>query len=84
MHDTSVDEKPHLVVGIEADGDIELAMREAGSVAGDTAPEGEAVDFFRISKDDAGLSNYFLAESQPFYEQKWSAKLRCLFGNNRS
>jgi hypothetical protein len=70
MHDTSVDEKPHLIVGIEADGNVELVMSEAGSVARDTAPDGEAVDFFRISGDDTGLSSYFLNESQPFYERK--------------
>lgn len=82
MHDQSVDEKPHLVVGIEADGDVESAIREAASVAADTAPNNEAVDFFRISKDDSGLSNYFLTESQPFYERKWTARMRSLFGRN--
>ncbi len=85
MHDVSVDEKPHLIVGIEADGDdVESVLSEAGSVARDTAPEGEAVDFFRISEGEPGLSSYFLDESQPFYERKQNSKWRSLFGNSSS
>ena len=38
MHDTSIDEKPHLIIGIETEGDAEKIIREAGNVAGDTAP----------------------------------------------
>ena len=53
MHDRSIDEKPHLLVGIEGDGDLELAMREVGHVAGDTAPAGEAVDLFIVRPDEA-------------------------------
>ncbi|MEX6504058.1 enhanced serine sensitivity protein SseB [Pseudomonas zhanjiangensis] len=66
MHDASVDEKPHLVVGIEADGDIELVLREAGNVAGDTAPDDEPVDLCLVSEGEAGLSNYFLTQTKPF------------------
>ncbi|MBF6033498.1 enhanced serine sensitivity protein SseB [Pseudomonas sp. P155] len=80
MHDTSVDEKPHLIVGIEADGDIERVMREAGNVAGDTAPQGEPVDLCRVSQGEAGLSDYFLRETTPFYERKWGNKLRSFLG----
>lgn len=80
MHDASVDEKPHLVIGIEADGDIELVLREAGNIAGDTAPDGEPVDLCRVSEGEAGLSNYFLNQTEPFYERKWGSKLRSLFG----
>lgn len=79
MHDTSIDEKPHLIVGIEADGDIELVMRESGNVAGDTAPEGEPVDLFRIEEGESGLSQYFLNETTPFYERK-RGKLLSFFG----
>jgi len=35
MHEPSVDAKPHLVVGIEDDGDVQKVMREAGNVAAD-------------------------------------------------
>jgi hypothetical protein len=80
MHDTSVDEKPHLVVGIEADGDVQRVMREAGNVAGDTAPSGEPVDLFRVCEGEPGLSDYFLKQTKPFYERSWGSKLRSLFG----
>lgn len=80
MHDTSVDEKPHLIVGIEADGDIEKVMREAGNVAGDTAPKGEPVDLYRVNENDAGLSQYFINQTKPFYEKKWGSKLKSWFG----
>lgn len=80
MHDTSVDEKPHLIVGIEADGDIEKVIREAGNVAGDTAPEGEPVDLYMVNKNDPGLSQYFINQTKPFYEKKWYSKLKSWFG----
>lgn len=80
MHDTSIDERPHLIVGIEADGDIERVMREAGSVATDTAPQGEPVDLYRISENDSGLSQYFINETNPFYEKKWGSKLKSWLG----
>jgi hypothetical protein len=80
MHDASVDEKPHLIVGIEADGDIERVMREAGNVAGDTAPEGEPVDLYRVNENDSGLSQYFINQTKPFYEKKWGSKLKSWFG----
>lgn len=84
MHDTSVDEKPHLVIGIEVDGDYELVMREAGNVAGDTAPDGEPVDLYRVEPNDTGLSDYFIHETKPFYERKWGSKLRSFFGTGNA
>jgi len=80
MHDASVDEKPHLIVGIEADGNYEKVMREAGNVAGDTAPDGESVDLCRVSKDEGGLSQYFINETKPFYERTWGRRLRSWVG----
>ena len=80
MHDTSVDEKPHLIVGIEADGDIEKVMREAGNVAGDTVPEGESVDLYKVNESDSGLSQYFKNQVKPFYEKRWGSKLKSWFG----
>lgn len=78
MHDPSQSEKPHLVVGIEADGDIERIVREAGVVAGDTAPNGETVDLFRVERGQAGLSDYFCSQVQPFYRRTWARRLKAL------
>ena len=80
MHDPSVDQKPHLIIGIEADGDFERVMREAGNVAGDTAPEGEPVDLYRVQGGEEGLSDYFLTETTPFYERKSVGWLRSVLG----
>ncbi len=80
MHDASTDDKPHLVIGIEADGDFAKVIREAGTVAGDTAPDGEPVDLVRVVRDESGLSRYFIEQTKPFYERRWGAKLRSMFG----
>jgi len=70
MHDVSVDDKPHLIVGIEAEGDFENVIREAGTVAADTAPKGEPVDLIRLIRGEPGLGQYFLEEVKPFYERE--------------
>lgn len=69
MHDASVDEKPHLIVGIEAEGNFENVIREAGTVAADTSPKGEPVDLIRVMRGDSGLAQYFIDEVKPFYER---------------
>lgn len=85
MHDRRIDEKPHLVVGLEADGELDQVMRDAGMVAADVLPTGEALDMFKIeADDDAGLSGYFRRETKPFYERRWSARLAGLFGRRAS
>ena len=70
MHDPSVDEKPHLVIGIEADGDVEEVVQAAGVVAADTAPADEPVDLFRVVRGESGLSDYCLREVAPFYQKR--------------
>lgn len=80
MHDGSSDQKAHLIVGIDMDGDFERVMREAGTVAGDTAPDGEPVDLYRVTKGESGLSGYLLKETTPFYERKSSGWLRSVLG----
>jgi hypothetical protein len=70
MHDRSRDEKPHLIVGIEADGDFENVIRDAGTVAADTAPDGEPVDLIRVVRGESGVGQYFLEEVKAFYERE--------------
>jgi hypothetical protein len=69
MFDSTVDEKPHLIVGIEGEGDFENVLREAGSVAGDLAPEGEPVDLVRVVRGEAGIGKYFIEAAKPFYKR---------------
>jgi hypothetical protein len=70
MHDRSRDDKPHLIVGIEAEGDFENVIRDAGIVAADTAPDGEPVDLIRVIRGESGVGRYFLEEVKPFYERQ--------------
>lgn len=83
MHDVSVQEKPSLVVGFEGEG-LERAMQEAGSVAADTAPKGQPVDFVKVIRGEKGLSSYFMESVKPFYERSWGAKLKSIFGSGRA
>ena len=80
MHDPSSAEKPSLVVGFEGETGLAEAMKEAGTVAADTAPKGEFVDFTVLKRGEQGISNYMFNSVIPFYERTWSTKLRSLFG----
>ena len=80
MHDPSHDEKAHLVVGIDVEGDFETVMREAGVVAADSARDGESVDLVRVKRGDGGLSDHLVRDVKPFYERGIAGKLRSFFG----
>lgn len=69
MQDPSIGEKPTLVVGFEGDQDLTEAMKQAGSVAADTAPKGELVDFTVIKRGEKGIGDYMLNSVEPFYER---------------
>lgn len=69
MDDTSTDEGPSLVVGIEAKGNIAMVMREVGNVAADTVPNNEVVDLYHVREGSDGLSDYLLTQTTPFYER---------------
>lgn len=84
MHDPSIDTGPHLIVGLEADGDPARAIREAGNVIADTAPDGEPVDICHVSRKEGGLSAYLMQQTKPFYERSWTVKLRSLFKQRQS
>ncbi len=84
MHDPSLDEKPHLLIGVEADGNIEQVLQEAGVVAGDTSPRGEPVDMVRVIPGKKDLSDYFKKEVKPFYERGLDGKFKSLFGIGRA
>ncbi len=83
MHDASIQDGSSLVVGFEGEA-LERAMQEAGSVAADTAPKGQPVDFVKVIQGDKGLSSYFIESVKPFYERSWGAKLKSFFGSGRA
>jgi hypothetical protein len=79
MHDQAVDEKPNLLIGLEVDGeqgDIEALINEAGSVASETVPNDEPVDFCLVSEKERGVSHYLITHTQPFYQRRWGSWLR--------
>jgi len=84
MHDAESSSAPVLVVGFDGDGDMKAAMREAGAVAADTAPQGQPVDFVEIKHGDSGVSEYLLGSVKPFYERSWGAKIRAMFPPGRA
>jgi hypothetical protein len=87
MFDPAIDEKPHLIVGIDAEGDFESIVRDAGTVAGDTSPKGEPVDLVRVKRGQSGLSEHFIKEVRPFYQRAPAvrgSRLKSLFGFGRS
>jgi hypothetical protein len=80
-----VDEQPHLLVAIEAEGEVEKVMREAGAVAADCARRGEPVDLMRIARGQPGsVSEYFEKQAQPFYERSWGARLKAFLRPGRA
>jgi hypothetical protein len=48
------DAQPNLLIGIEAEGDIESVIEAAGSVAMDTLPGDEPVDICQVVKGNTG------------------------------
>lgn len=76
------DEQPNLLIGIEAEGDIEEIIHAAGSVATDTLPGDEPIDICQVVEGEKGISHFMLAHITPFYERRWGSFLRD-FKNNR-
>lgn len=80
MHDTSASDKPGLVIGISTEGNADQIVKEAGVVAGDSAPPGESVDIMVVTDGEAGLSDYFRKSVTPFYERTWGGRLKAFLG----
>ena len=83
-HEQESDKLPTLVVGIRGEGDVEVAMREAGSVAVDTVPLGVALAFVEVKPGEAGMSEYFIESVKPFYKRSWGAKLRSMLSSAKA
>jgi len=77
------DEAPNLLIGIEADSDIEAIIQAAGSVAMDTLPDDAPVDLCEVTVEDRGISHFFTAHITPFYERRWGSFLRDFKGSER-
>jgi hypothetical protein len=72
IHDPGTDEKPHLLLGIQADGEaaaLEPLIGAAGQIASDLLPDGDYLDMVRVVPGEHGLSEYFLGRIAPFYQR---------------
>jgi len=72
----SAEAQPNLLIGIEADGDIEEIIHAAGSVATDTLPGDEPIDICQVKKGEKGVSHFITEHIAPFYERRWGGFLR--------
>lgn len=76
------EDNANLLIGIEADGDIDAIIQAAGSVATDTFPGDEPIDICQVVKGEKGISHFITEHITPFYERRWGGFLRD-FKNNR-
>ena len=67
MHDPSTDERPHLLVGIEATGDFAEVARSAGSVI--TSTTTEPVDVMQVQRGREGVTEHIVRSVEPFYQR---------------
>jgi len=68
IHDPSSGEKPHLIIGIEADGDFRKIAGEAGMTAQGVLDKEEFADFIQVGGNNGSLDSYFKKQTQPFYK----------------
>ncbi|MDU7374431.1 MAG: enhanced serine sensitivity protein SseB C-terminal domain-containing protein, partial [Klebsiella michiganensis] len=78
----SADAPANLLIGIEAEGDIEEVIHATGSVATDTLPGDEPIDICQVVEGEKGISHFMIAHITPFYEKRWGSFLRD-FKHNR-
>ncbi|QKJ88227.1 Enhanced serine sensitivity protein SseB [Paramixta manurensis] len=76
----AAEDAPNLLIGIEADSDIETIIQAAGSVATDTLLDDEPVDICQVVEGEKGISHFFTAHITPFYERRWGSFLRAYKG----
>ena len=62
-------EKPHLIIAIDTDGDISSIFGKAGALAEQIIGIDKITDFIKIEQQN-GISDYFINQTKPFYERK--------------
>jgi hypothetical protein len=70
------DQRPHLLVGVDAQGDVAQIIREAGSVALDTVPEElPDVAFIDMNGVPEEILKAMQHHGQTFYDKSWGSRL---------
>lgn len=61
---------PHILIGVELDGDVGTVMNEAGMVIRSIDVQEPAIDLIRVTgQEGPGLDEYFLQKADPFYQR---------------
>ena len=68
IHNPSSGEKPHLIIGIEASGDFQKIVGEAGMTAQGVLSKEEFVDFIQVGGGKGSLDSYLKKQTKPFYQ----------------
>lgn len=79
----TADAPSNLLLGIEAEGDIDALFQLIGNVALDTLPEDTLIDLCEVKAESSGVSHFFSAHIPPFYERRWGSFLREFKGGQR-
>jgi hypothetical protein len=66
--DPSMDDKPHLLIGIDGKGDWQILIGDAGMIASELIGKGEVIDFIRI--DHNSFAQSIVKQAKPFYAKK--------------
>jgi hypothetical protein len=66
IHDPASADPPHLIIGLDLDGEDPSVTNEAGFTAYQHLQPDEIVDFIRI-RNGGSLVDYFVRETTPFY-----------------
>jgi hypothetical protein len=61
-------EPPHLIIGIECNGEIQKISQEAGITSQGLVGVGEFVDFIQVGGGTGSLDSYFKKQTKPFYQ----------------
>ena len=61
-------EPPHLIIGIECNGDMQKVSQEAGITSQGLVGDGEFVDFIQVGGGKGSLDSYFKKQTKPFYQ----------------
>ncbi|MGV3344937.1 enhanced serine sensitivity protein SseB [Enterobacteriaceae bacterium LUAb1] len=72
----NTEQPANILIGIEADSDIEEIINAAGNVATDTLEEDNPIDICPVTEGEKGISHFFTAHITPFYERRWGSFLR--------
>ena len=69
MHDPSSGDPPHLLIGIECDGDYRRVVEDAGVTSDGLLGDGKFADFIQVGGGTGSLDDYFQKQSKPFYQR---------------